>query len=71
MYTHWMKTVQENARTTLEQTREAMKKDYDRRRTPQPDIELGDLVMLNTKKKFKANNQEESSPHDCTPLLKS
>jgi len=26
MYTHWMKTVQENARRTLEQTREGMKK---------------------------------------------
>jgi len=26
MYTHWMKTVQGNARTTLEQTRGAMKK---------------------------------------------
>jgi len=30
MYTHWMKTVQEKARTTLEQTRDAMKKYYDR-----------------------------------------
>ena len=26
MYTHWMQTVQDKARTTLEQTREAMKK---------------------------------------------
>ena len=26
MYTHWMKEIQEKARTTLEQTREAMKK---------------------------------------------
>jgi len=49
MYTHWMKTVQENARTTLEQTREAMKKYYDRLATPQPDIEIGDSVMLDTK----------------------
>jgi len=45
-----MKTVQENARTTLEQTREAMKKYYDRRATPEPNIEIGDLVMLNAKK---------------------
>jgi len=29
MYTHWMKTVQEMARTTLKQTREAIKKYYD------------------------------------------
>jgi len=49
MYTHWMKTVQENARTTLEQTREAMKKYYNQKAPPQPDIETGDLVMLNAK----------------------
>jgi len=49
MYTHWMKTVQEKARTTLEQTREAIKKYYDRREAPQPDIEISDLVMLNSK----------------------
>jgi len=49
MYTPWMKAVPENARTTLEQTREAMKKYYDRKATPQPNIETGDLVMLNAK----------------------
>jgi len=49
MYTHWMKTVQENARTTLKQTRAAIKKYWDRNATPQPDIETGDLVMLNAK----------------------
>ena len=49
MYTHWMKTIQEKARITLERTREAMKKYYDKRATPQPDIDIGDLVMLNTK----------------------
>ena len=50
MYTQWMTTVQENARTTLEQTREATKKYYNRKATPQPDIATGDLVMLNAKK---------------------
>ena len=49
MYTRWMKTVQENGRTTLEQSREAMKKYYDQRATPQPDMDIGDLVMLNAK----------------------
>jgi len=49
MYAHWMKKVQENARTTLEQTREAMNKYHDRKATPQPDRETGDLVMLNAK----------------------
>src|ERR1700761_4895301 len=49
MYTHWMKTIQEKARATLEQTREAMKKYYNRRAIPQQDIDIGDLVMLNAK----------------------
>ena len=49
MYTHWMQTVQNKARKTLEQTREAMKKYYDQRATPQPDIDIGDLVMLTAK----------------------
>ena len=49
MYTHWMQMVEKKARKTLEQTREAMKKYYDERATPQPDIDIGDLVMLNAK----------------------
>ena len=49
MYTNWMKTIQEKARTTLEQTGEAMKKYYDQRATAQSDIDIGDLVMLNAK----------------------
>ena len=49
MYTHWMKTIQAKARTTLEQTREAMKKYYDQRATLQLEIDIGDLVMLNAK----------------------
>ena len=49
MYAQWMKTVQKHARATLEQTRGAMKKYYDRKATPQPDIETGDLVMLSAK----------------------
>jgi len=44
-----MERVQENARTTLEQTGKAMKKYYDRRATPDPDIEIGDLLLLNAK----------------------
>ena len=47
MYAHWIKPVQEIARTTLEQTREAIKQYYDWWLTPQPDIEIGALVMLN------------------------
>ena len=49
MYTHWMQTVQNKARKTLEQTQEAMKKYYDQRARPQRDIDIGDWVMLNAK----------------------
>ena len=49
MSMHWMKIIQEKARTILEQTREVMKKYYDCRATPQPDIDIGDLVLLNAK----------------------
>jgi len=64
MYTHWMKTVQENTRTTHEQTREAMKKYYDRKVTPQLDIETGDLVMLNAK-----NMKRKRPTRKFTPRL--
>ena len=64
-----MKTVQGNFRTTLEQTRETMKKYYDWRATPQPFIEIGDLVMLN-EKTLRTNDQQECSPHDCMALVR-
>jgi len=44
-----MKAGQEKARTTLDQTREAMKKYYYRRVTIKPNIAIGDLVILNAK----------------------
>ena len=49
MYAHWMKTIHEQARQALIKTREAMKKYYDRKAIPQPDIKVGDRVMLNAK----------------------
>ena len=49
MYSHWMKTVHQEAKKTLEDTREAMKRYYDRKAIPQPNIEIGDLVMVNAK----------------------
>jgi len=64
MYTHWMKTVQENARTTLEQTTEPMKKYYDRKAMPQPDIETGDSVMLYAK-----NMKSKRATRKFTPRL--
>ena len=49
IYTPWMQTVQNKARKTSEQTQETMKKYYNQRARPQPDIDIGDLVMLNAK----------------------
>jgi len=70
MYTHWMKTVQENVRTTLEETREALKKYYEGRATPPPNIEIGDLVILNAKN-IKNKGTTRKFTHDCTALLNS
>ena len=68
MYTHWMQTVHNKARKTLEQTREAMKKYYDQRATPQPDIDIGDLVMLNAKNIRTKRPTKELSPRLYGPF---
>jgi len=47
MYAHWMQDIHQQAKHTLENTRELMKKFYDRKAKEQPSIEVGDLVMLN------------------------
>jgi len=44
-----MKTVEEKAWTTLKQIREAITKYCDWQAIPQPDIQIGDMVMLNAK----------------------
>ena len=49
MYGHWMKTIHQKARESLEKTREAMGRYYNRHTRQQPDIKVGDLVMLNAK----------------------
>jgi len=64
LYAHWMLVTQQHARKALEQSREEMSKYYDRKGRQQPDIKVGDLVMLNAKtirtkgptKKVKSNN---------------
>ena len=68
MATHWMKTVQENARTTLVQTSEAMKKYYDRKATPQADIKTGDLVMLIAKNMKTKRSTRKFSPRLYGPF---
>jgi len=49
LYSHWMKAVHEKAHRALDQTTEAMKIYYDRKAIEQPDLKVGDQVMLNAK----------------------
>jgi len=49
MYAHWMQDIHQQVRQTYQNTRESMKKYYDRKATNQADIPLSDLVMLNAK----------------------
>ena len=49
MYAHGMQKIHRQAKQTRENTRESLRKYYDRKATEQPSIEVGDLVMLNAK----------------------
>jgi len=49
LYVHWMQDIHQQAKQTLENTRESRKKYYDRKARAQPNIEVGDFVMLNAK----------------------
>jgi len=47
IYSPWMQDIHRQWRQTLENTRESRKNYSDKQTTEQPDIEAGDLVMLN------------------------
>ena len=49
LYAHWMQEIHQQATQTLENTRESMKKCYNRKAMEQPSIEVGNFVMLNAK----------------------
>jgi len=49
LYAHWMQTIDQQARQSLERTREAIGRYYDRKAKQQPDFKVGDMVMLNAK----------------------
>ena len=49
LYAHSMQTTDLKAHEALDRTRESMNKYYDRKAKQQPDIAVGDLVMLNAK----------------------
>jgi len=44
-----MQPIHHQARQSLERTRKAMGRYYDRKAKQQPDFKVGDLVMLNAK----------------------
>jgi len=48
-YAHWMQTIHQQARQSLEKTREAMGRYQDRKAKQQPEFKLGELVMVNAK----------------------
>jgi len=62
LYTHWMQVTQEHARKALEQTQKEMSKYYDRKARQQPDIKVGDLVMLNAKNIRTKRPRKQLSP---------
>ena len=49
MYGHWMKRISQKAREFLEKSREAMERYYNQHAKQQPDLKVGDLIMLNAK----------------------
>jgi len=46
LYAHWMQTIHQQARQSLEKTREAMGRYYNRKAKQQPDFKIGNMVML-------------------------
>jgi len=62
MYAYWMPDIQRQVKQPLENTREPIKKYYDRKATEPPSIEVGDLVMLNAKKIHTKRPSKKVSP---------
>jgi len=49
LYTHWMQTIHQQARQSLEKTRQAMGRYYNRKAKQQSHCKIRDMVMLNAK----------------------
>jgi len=62
LYSQWIKAVHEKAYKALDQTREAMKKSYDRKAMEQPDLKVGDQVLLNAKNPRTKRPSKKLSP---------
>ena len=68
MNAHWIQDIHRQAKQTLENTRESMKRYYDRKATEQPEIEGGDLVMLNAKNIRTKRPSKKLSPKLYAPF---
>jgi len=68
LYAHWMQVTHQHARKALEQTPEEMSKYYDRKALQQPDIKVGDLVMLNAKNIRTKQRTKTFSPRMYRPF---
>jgi hypothetical protein len=62
-----MKSIHKNARKMLEETREAMKQYHNCKATPQPDIDVGDLVMVKAKNIGTKRPSQKLSPKLYSP----
>jgi len=54
--------IHQQARKSVERTREAMGRYYDRKAKQQPDFKVGDLVMLNAKNMRKKRPSKKLAP---------
>ena len=68
MYAHLMQDIDQQAKQPLENTRESMKKYYDRKATEQPNIAVGNLVMLNAKNIYTKPPSKKLSPKVYGPF---
>jgi len=68
MHAHWMQDIYRQGNKTLENTRESMKKYYERKATEQPSIEVGDLVMLKAKNIHTKRPSKKLSPQLYDPF---
>ena len=68
LYAHWMQTKHLKAHDALDRIRESMRKYYDRKAKQQPDVAVGDLVMLNAKNIRTKQRTKKLSPKIYGPF---
>ena len=68
MYGHWMKTIHQKGRESLEKTREAMRRYYNQHATQQPDFKVGDLGILNPKNICTKRPSPKLAPRHYSPF---